>query len=164
MSDRISKLIEMPTWHGFSTETDPLSCIFNRAQTGRSGSDLHKLKGPDASLAPGGRLAALQGSGLADRFYSWQSVSGARHICTIFPVLDEKTVAEFSDVVIIGVIRKFSLARPICVIASEAFSAPDGRELRDRAHALGCTEWHVYFNDSADRTRDLVESFNTRNN
>ena len=104
----------------------------------------------------GARLSALKGSDLRSRFYCWHGAEGARYVCTIFSREQEAIVGEFMDVLVIGVARKDDDVRPICLMPSREFDTPTGRAARQRAHDLGCSEWHVYFNNDPIRVREFA--------
>ena len=112
-----------------------------------------------ASRATGGELAALEHSDLRERFWCWRSETDARFVCSVFPVEQESIVAEFSDVVIVGVARTGTGPQPLCLIEARAFGTPEGLAVRAQAHAAGCTEWHVYFEDEPGKVRDFAALF-----
>ncbi|PWB83238.1 MAG: hypothetical protein C3F11_07765 [Methylocystaceae bacterium] len=99
----------------------------------------------DAPSARGQELASLASCDLRDRFYSWRGASGQRYVCSIFRLDEESVVAEFSQAVVIGVVREGATRRPVCVLRSRDFETDDGRAVRDDARKLGVNEWHVRF-------------------
>jgi hypothetical protein len=110
----------------------------------------------DEGAAHGARLSALDGSDLSERFYCWRGADGVRYVCTIFSRAQEAIVGDFSDVIVIGVARTGEEVRPVCLMPSKDFDTPAGRAARERAHDLGCSEWHVYFNNDPARVRELA--------
>ena len=109
-----------------------------------------------AAHAQGASLSALEGSDLSNRFYCWHGAEGVRYVCTIFSLAQEAIVGEFADVLVIGVARTGETVRPVCLMPSKDFDAPAGRAARERAHDLGCSEWHVYFINDPVRVRELA--------
>ena len=109
-----------------------------------------------AAQPQGAGLSALEGSDLRSRFYCWHGPGGVRYVCTIFSREQEAIVAEFSDVLVIGVARIGEAVRPLCLMPSKEFDTPQGHAARARAHELGCSEWHVYFNNHPTRVRALA--------
>ncbi len=121
----------------------------------------HKTRVDDASPvgaahARGQELASLDCSELRDRFYSWRAASGRRYVCSIFRTDEETIVADFSQAVVIGVMREGAMRRPICVLASDCFETIAGHIVREDAHALGVNEWHVHFGARDDDMRGLA--------
>jgi hypothetical protein len=99
---------------------------------------------PDRGVR-GAALNSLSESELFDRFYSWRGISGARYVCTVFPVGEKAIVADFAEGVVIGVAREGESRRPVCIISSQEFSACDEKKLRQVIARRGVDEWHVHF-------------------
>ncbi len=118
--------------------------IFGGKPHDRRGGAFWSDSQPDCGVR-GAALDSLSESGLFDRFYSWRGNSGARYVCTVFPVGEKAMVADFAEGVVIGVAREGESRRPVCVIASQEFSVFDEKKLRDVVARRGVDEWHVHF-------------------
>jgi hypothetical protein len=108
--------------------------------------------------AGGAELAALAHTDLEKNFYCWRE-SGARYVCSVFPIEHANLVSEFSDVVILGVERRGEIVRPVCRLEECHTDGPQWRALCDRAAAAGATELHVYFSEDPEKIRAFAALF-----
>lgn len=117
---------------------------------------LEKNKNGSAAPAPRGQaLASLDAFDLGEHFYCWRGASGARYVCSVFGRSEEAAVADFSQGLIIGVVRDGALRKPVCMLFASDFDTVHGREIYDAARAHGVCEWHVHFSASEAVFRDL---------
>lgn len=101
-------------------------------------------------------MRSLEGSRLNDVLYSWRGLSGARHICRIVPIAAESVIVQFSQVLVIGVARLEQSVRPLCFMMSEEFATPKGYRIRRAAVQDNGSEWHLYFENTPQKVRDLA--------
>ncbi len=102
----------------------------------------------------GEALAALFGSELRERFYSWRGGSGRRYVCSVFPAAEQAVVGERWAAAVIGVANECGARRAVYVMTSGEFGALAEKD----AKAQGVNEWHVHFGMDEAGLRDLAGS------
>jgi hypothetical protein len=111
--------------------------------------------------ARGDSLEALLAANLRNYFHCWRGASGARYLCSIYPIDEDAAVVAIRGAVILGVDRCEApeALRVFCVFASKEFDLPKARAFRLAARARGGCEWHVRFNADARTGFDLAHAF-----